>query len=76
MRSGNEMSVIVDQGVLRPETRLDMPDGTRLVIVIRSVETTPEAAAAAREKLHELRRRGTVRLGGWHPTREEMHERD
>jgi predicted DNA-binding antitoxin AbrB/MazE fold protein len=76
MRSRNEITVVVDQGVLRPETRIDMPDGTRLVIMIRSVETTPEADAVAREKLHELRRRGTVRLGGWHPTREEMHERD
>jgi hypothetical protein len=41
----------------------------------RRMETTPEAEAAAQEMFEEIRRSGKVRLGGWRPTRDEMHER-
>lgn len=75
MTLGTELSVIVDNGVLRPEGKMDLPEHTRLVIVIRRVETTPEGEAAGRAALHEIRQRGSILLGGWRPTREELHER-
>lgn len=75
MTMGNEISVIVENGVLRPETALNYPEHTRLRVRVERVETTPEAAQAAQKLFEEIQASGAVRLGGWHPTREEMHER-
>jgi hypothetical protein len=75
MTINGELAVVVEGGMLRPENKLNFPEHTRLVITIRRVETTPEAEAEARRALHEIRERGELRLGGWHPTRDEMHER-
>jgi predicted DNA-binding antitoxin AbrB/MazE fold protein len=75
MVSNGELTVVYESGVLRPEHDLDLPEQTRLVIAIRRVETTPEDEAKAKTLLHEIRRKGEVRLGSWRPTREEMHER-
>jgi predicted DNA-binding antitoxin AbrB/MazE fold protein len=71
----NELAVVYESGVLRPEDPLNLPDRTRLVIAIRRIDTTPQAEAQGRELLHEIRRRGVIRLGGWRPTRDEIHER-
>lgn len=75
MALGGELDVVVEGGLLRPQTKLNFPDQTRLVIAILRVETSPEAEAAAKKLFEEIRRSGKVRLGGWHPTRDEMHER-
>lgn len=71
----HEIAVIFDQGVLRPETVLNLPDQTRLVVSIRRIETTPQAEAEARQRLHAIRESGRIRLGGWRPRRDELHER-
>ena len=75
MTINGELAVVVEGGMLRPEKKLNFPEHTRLVIAIRRVETTPEAEAASKKLFEEIRKSGKVRLGGWHPTRDEMHER-
>jgi predicted DNA-binding antitoxin AbrB/MazE fold protein len=75
MTIGNELAVVVENGVLRPEQKLNFPEHTRLVIRIQRVETTAEGTAEAKRLFAEIRASGRVRLGGWHPTRDEMHER-
>ncbi len=76
MTSTGELTVVYESGTLRPEQPLDLPDHTRLLIAIRRVETSPEAEQEGRQLLTEIRRKGGIRLGSWHPTRDELHERD
>lgn len=76
MTTGNEISVIVENGVLRPETPLTYPEHTRLRVRVERVETTAQAEEEARRLFREIRASGVVRLNGWQrPTREELHER-
>lgn len=75
MTINGELAVVVEGGMLRPEEKLNFPEHTRLVITIRRVETTLEGEEAAKRLFAEIRRSGKVRLGGWHPTRDELHER-
>jgi len=75
MTRGCELDVVVEGGMLRPKRKLNFPEHTRLVITIRRVETTPEAESAAQKMFEDIRRSGRVRFGGWHPIRDEMHER-
>lgn len=74
--AGGEFAVVVENGLLRPERTLGYPDNTRLVIRIERIEQDRQSEAAARAALHEFRASGDLKLGGWHPTRDEMHERD
>jgi hypothetical protein len=75
MYSGGDLAVVVEGGLLRPEKKLNYPDHTRLVIRVERVETTPEAAQEAQRIIEEIGASGQVHLDGWHPTRDEMHER-
>jgi len=72
----DQIPVVYENGVLRPEQPLAIPDKTRLVVAIHSVSVTPESAAAGLETLRRIQREGLICLNGWHPTRDEMHERD
>jgi predicted DNA-binding antitoxin AbrB/MazE fold protein len=76
MTGTGELAVVYESGVLRPEQPLDLPDHTRVVIAIRRIETSPESEAEGRRLLDEIRHRGDIRLAGWRPTRDELHERD
>ncbi len=69
-----DIDVTYEDGVLRPDQALELPDWTRLRISIRRIEPTPEAEARARRKLNEIRDSGAIRLGGWRPRRDELHE--
>ncbi|MCB9865760.1 MAG: antitoxin family protein [Phycisphaerales bacterium] len=75
MTLGGELAVVVEGGLLRPQTKLNFPEHTRLVVAIRRVETTPETETAARKLFADIRQSGMVRLNGWRPSRDEMHER-
>ena len=75
MAINGEIGVVFENGVLRPEQQLPFPEHTRLVIAIRRVEVTPASQEQGRRLLHDIRDRKLVRLGGWRPTRDEMHER-
>ena len=70
-----ELSVVYEDGVLKPDQRLDLPEHTRLQVLIHRVETTPERAAAARRRMREIAAGGMFRLNGHRLTRDDMHER-
>lgn len=62
-------------GVLRPETPLQLPENARVRISIRRVEVTADQAREAQRALEAFRNRGGLKLGGWRPSRDELHER-
>ena len=76
MNLDGELAVTYENGALRPDHNLGLPEGTRLVIAIRRVEVTPESERRGRAVIHDLRDRGHIRLAGWRATRDELHERD
>ncbi|MBX3318005.1 MAG: antitoxin family protein [Phycisphaeraceae bacterium] len=78
MVSSNGIRVVFENGVFRPEEPVSIPEHSRLRISIH--ELVPESGAASSgqslgEILNSLRSRGLVRAAGWHPTRDELHER-
>lgn len=44
-------------------------------ISIRKIEVSPEQEAKAKAGMAALRKKGVIRLGGWKPRRDELHER-
>lgn len=75
MDRDQDIPATYSNGALRPDEPLHLPENSRVRVSIRRVEATPEQEAKARERLSEILRKGAVRLGGWRPTRDEMHER-
>jgi predicted DNA-binding antitoxin AbrB/MazE fold protein len=71
-----EISVTWTGGVLKPDQRLNLPEGTRLRAVIRPPAPDPAAAAEAMETIRRISESGVFRSGGRRFTRDEMHERD
>ena len=65
----------VDGGVLRPDGRLNLPDGTKVRATIQ--ELVPDLAAAERamDEIRRISASGVFRSGGRKFTRDEMHER-
>jgi predicted DNA-binding antitoxin AbrB/MazE fold protein len=76
MVSNGEISVTYSNGVLKPDHRLNFPEGARLRAVIRPAPPDPETAAKALETIRRISDSGVFRSGGRKFTREEMHERD
>ena len=75
MDNDRDITVVYANGVLRPETPLNLPENSRMRIAIRRFEVTPQQEERGRAVMDDLRHRGVIRLGGWRPTREELHER-
>ncbi len=70
-----EISVTVSGGMLRPDERLNLPEGARLRATLRPAKPDPVAAARALEELRRISESGAFRSGGRKLTRDEMHER-
>jgi hypothetical protein len=51
-------------------------DNTAASSAAAFIKPSPEAAAAARELWQSFARRGIMKLEGWRPTRDEMHDRE
>ena len=62
-------------GVLKLDKPLDLPEGTRLRVVVSLLEPDPVTKANAIETLRRIRESGVFRSGGRKLTRDEMHER-
>lgn len=75
MIAPGEIGVVFENGVLRPEHELSLPEHARLVIAIRRIEVAPEDEEWARHRLREIREGGLVRSNGLRLTRDQMHER-
>ncbi len=80
MISREDIPVVYENGVFRPESPVDLPERARLRISIHDAAPANGSASGAREgslkdTFDALRTRGVVRAGGWRPTRDELHER-
>jgi predicted DNA-binding antitoxin AbrB/MazE fold protein len=71
-----EISVTYTGGVLKPDQRLDLPEGARLRAVISTDDQSPEGAKAAMREIRRIAESGAFRSGGRRLTRDQMHERD
>jgi len=76
----DDIPVVYENGVFRPETPVDLPERARLRISIHEAAPANGSANGAhevslKEAFDDLRARGVVRSGGWRPTRDELHER-
>lgn len=76
MEYNGEISVTFTGGVLKPDERLDIPEGSRFRAMIRPETGDPVRAAKAMETIRRIRESGVFRSGGRKLTRDEMHERD
>lgn len=73
-----EIHFVYEDGVLKPDERLDMPDGSRGVARILSDGADPSPAARRSQALATIRRvgeAGVFNSGGRKLSRDEMHER-
>ena len=69
-----EMTALVVNGILKPDTALPYPDQTKVRVTIESVEPD-NPALAAWNRLKERLRQRPVHGGGQSFTREELYER-
>jgi predicted DNA-binding antitoxin AbrB/MazE fold protein len=78
MEFQGEISVTYTDGVLKPDQRLDVPEGSRFRAMIQPagpVPPDPAAAAKAMDEIKRIRATGAFRSGGRRFTRDQMHER-
>ncbi len=76
MQDATELAAIFENGVLRPESELDLPEHSRVIIRIRRIDVSADDERAGRELFGKLVERHGIELNGWKPSREELHERD
>lgn len=72
-----EFHFVYEHGVLKPEERLDLPEGARGVARIRegSIEQETMGRARALEAIRRIGDSGIFNSGGTKLTRDEMRER-
>ena len=75
MKMDGEFPVTYTNGVLRPNERLPIPDGSRLMVCVRNGGPTPESRRTAGEFLDRVRRENLVRLAGPRLTRDQLYQR-
>lgn len=76
MDFNEEISLTYSDGVLKPDQRLEFPEGMRLRAKIRPAEPDLVKAEEAMETIRRISESGVFRSGGRKYTRDEMHERD
>jgi predicted DNA-binding antitoxin AbrB/MazE fold protein len=75
MVAPNELTVTYTDGVLKPDQRLDLPEGSRITIAMRNQQPTPESRRLAWETIDRIRREGLIRLTGGRLTRDDLYDR-
>jgi predicted DNA-binding antitoxin AbrB/MazE fold protein len=70
-----EIPAVYENGVFRPDRDPHLPNHARVVLSVREEQVTPESNRAAHEVFARIRAEGGLRLNGWHPKRDELHER-
>lgn len=75
MYRDSDFPAVYRDGVLRPGRPLDLPDNTRVRVAIRRIDVSADEERRGRLAMAELRRKGVLRLNGWPPSRDELHER-
>jgi predicted DNA-binding antitoxin AbrB/MazE fold protein len=66
-----------EDGVLKPDEKLDLPSGTKVKLIVLEPPTVPSEAErqAAWEELERLWQETTINSGGDLLTRDELHDR-
>ena len=75
MRSFDDILVTYSGGVLRPDSRLDVPEGTRFRVSMRDEHPTAESRKHARELIDRVRREGLIKLQGMRWKRSDLYDR-
>lgn len=75
MEFQGEIAVTYTGGVLKPDERLDLPEGARVTVSVRDGAPTPESRRRGWELIERIRREGLVRLGGGRWTRDDLYDR-
>jgi predicted DNA-binding antitoxin AbrB/MazE fold protein len=75
-----DIPFVYEQGVLKPEGHVDLPEGARGIAHIREIANGDASAQAisrrrALEIIHRIGESGEFNSGGRKLTRDEMHER-
>ena len=72
-----DIPFIYENGVLKPEGAVDLPEGTRGIARIRETDSewTPAKGRQAMDALRRISESGALNSGGVKFTRDEMHER-
>jgi predicted DNA-binding antitoxin AbrB/MazE fold protein len=73
------MSLVItatfEDGVLKPDGRLDLPPMSRVRLLIETITSAPEGNQQAWDELERLWEDASVDSGGVHLTRDQLHER-
>jgi predicted DNA-binding antitoxin AbrB/MazE fold protein len=64
-----------ENGVLRPDEQLALPAGTRVPLIVESLDASLEARDQAWQELEQLWEEASVDSGGVRFTRDQLHER-
>ncbi len=64
-----------ENGVLKPDESLALPPGTRVRLIVESLDASLEAKDKAWQELEELWEEASVDSGGVRFTRDQLHER-
>lgn len=64
-----------ENGVLKPDERLALPAGTRLRLIVESVDMSPKGKDQVWQELEQLWEEESVDSGGVRFTRDQLHER-
>jgi predicted DNA-binding antitoxin AbrB/MazE fold protein len=75
MDRGGDIPATYTNGVLRPDQRLDLPEGARVTVAVRNGQPTEESRARAWSFLERVRREGLVRLRAGRWSRDDLHDR-
>ena len=75
MDQSGEIPVVYQNGVLRPDTPLNLPERTRLMAQLRPVERSRESADAFIARLETLRQAAGVQTCGWRFDRDRIYDR-
>jgi predicted DNA-binding antitoxin AbrB/MazE fold protein len=73
-----DIPFVYEQGVLRPEGHVDLPEGARGIAHIREQDATHRSSKSRRQALeiiHRIGASGEFNSGGRKLTRDQMHER-
>lgn len=71
-----EFNAVVEDGMIRPDQPLNLPDRTRLRVTITTVTSDAAQLRKVVRTFREIRELGLVRSGGIKFSRDELHERD
>ena len=75
MKMDGDIPVTYTNGVFRPDGKVSIPEGSRLLISVRNAEPTAESRRLANEFLDRVRRENLVRLQGPRLTRDDLYDR-